>query len=123
MVTIDELSDGGKRAIDGGMDPVEWDLRVELACAFRINAHLGWEDAINTHTSMRVPGPEHHFLLNPFGLRFDELISIEYGLLAVVRRSSRLSFTEKGMNGRRLHRQIDLKGFLVCHPFAVCLRK
>jgi len=68
-----EISDTGKRAIDGGMDPIEWDLRVQLACAFRINAHLGWEDAINTHTSVRIPGPEHHFLLNPFGLRFDEI--------------------------------------------------
>ena len=55
------------------MDGAEWDLRVQLACAFRINAYLGWEDAINTHTSMRVPGPKHHFLLNPFGLRFDEI--------------------------------------------------
>jgi ribulose-5-phosphate 4-epimerase/fuculose-1-phosphate aldolase len=68
-----EISDTGRRAIDGGMDPIEWDLRVQLACAFRINAHLGWEDAINTHTSLRIPGPEHHFLLNPFGLRFDEI--------------------------------------------------
>ena len=70
---MSELSDAGKRAIDGGMEPMEWDLRVQLACAFRINAHLGWEDAINTHTSMRLPGAEHHFLLNPFGPRFDEI--------------------------------------------------
>ncbi|MFP6748608.1 MAG: class II aldolase/adducin family protein [Alphaproteobacteria bacterium] len=70
---MNQISETGRRAIHGGMDPVEWDLRVQLACAFRINAHLGWEDAINTHTSMRIPGPEHHFLLNPFGLRFDEI--------------------------------------------------
>ncbi len=68
-----DISENGKRAIDAGMDPVEWDLRVQLACALRINAHLGWEDSINTHTSMRVAGPEHHFLINPFGLRFDEI--------------------------------------------------
>ena len=68
-----KLSDSGKRAIDDGMDEAEWGLRVQLACAFRINAYLGWEDAINTHTSMRLPGPKHHFLLNPFGLRFDEI--------------------------------------------------
>jgi len=55
------------------MAPAEWALRVQLACAFRINAHLGWEDSFNTHTSMRVPGPEHHFLINPYGLRFDEI--------------------------------------------------
>lgn len=67
------MSEAGRRAIDGGMDPLEWDLRVQLACAFRINAHLGWEDSFNTHTSVRVPGPEHHFLINPYGLRFDEI--------------------------------------------------
>ena len=70
---MNEISENGRRAIQEGMDPVEWDLRVQLACAFRINAYLGWEDSINTHTSMRVPGPEHHFLINPFGPRFDEI--------------------------------------------------
>ena len=59
-----EISDAGRRAIDAGMDPTEWDLRVQLACAFRTNAYLGWEDSINTHTSMRVHGPEHANTLN-----------------------------------------------------------
>ena len=67
------ISEAGRRALDAGMEPVEWDLRVQLAGAFRINAHLGWEDSFNTHTSMRMSGPEHHFLINPFGLRFDEI--------------------------------------------------
>ena len=67
------VSEAGRRAIEAGMDPAEWELRVQLAAAFRINAHLGWEDSINTHTSARLPGPEHHFLINPFGLRFDEI--------------------------------------------------
>lgn len=56
-----------------GIDPAEWELRVQLAAAFRINAHLGWEDSMNTHTTVRVPGAEHHFLINPFGIRFDEV--------------------------------------------------
>jgi ribulose-5-phosphate 4-epimerase/fuculose-1-phosphate aldolase len=55
------------------MDPVEQELRIDLACLFRINAHLGWENSINTHSTLRLPGPEHHFLINPFGLRFDEI--------------------------------------------------
>jgi len=38
-----EMTDAGRRLIDGRIDPVEWALRVELACLFRINAHLGWE--------------------------------------------------------------------------------
>lgn len=55
------------------MEPSEAKLRIDLACLFRINAHLGWEDSINTHSTLRLPGVEHHFLINPFGLRFDEI--------------------------------------------------
>jgi ribulose-5-phosphate 4-epimerase/fuculose-1-phosphate aldolase len=53
--------------------PAEWALRVQLAAAYRIADHLGWAELIYTHISMRVPGPEHHFLINPYGLRFDEV--------------------------------------------------
>ena len=53
--------------------PAEWALRVQLAAAYRIADHLGWSELIYTHISMRVPGPEHHFLINPYGLRFDEV--------------------------------------------------
>ncbi len=57
----------------GAIDPAEWTLRVELAAAYRIADHLGWSELIYTHISLRVPGPEHHFLINPYGLRFDEV--------------------------------------------------
>src|SRR5438094_6067887 len=53
--------------------PAEWALRVQLAAAYRIADHLGWSELIYTHISARVPGPEHHFLINPYGLRFDEI--------------------------------------------------
>src|SRR2546421_10121233 len=53
--------------------PAEWALRVQLAAAYRVADHLGWSELIYTHISMRVPGPEHHFLINPYGLRFDEI--------------------------------------------------
>lgn len=55
------------------IDPIERELRVQLAAAYRIVAHLGWSELIWTHTTVRVPGPEHHFLINPYGLRFDEV--------------------------------------------------
>lgn len=55
------------------IDPHEWELRVQLAAAYRIIDHLGWSELIWTHTTVRVPGPEHHFLINPYGLRFDEV--------------------------------------------------
>jgi len=56
-----------------GVDPDERALRVQLAAAYRIADHLGWSELIYTHVSLRVPGPEHHFLINPYGLRFDEV--------------------------------------------------
>lgn len=51
----------------------EKQLRIQLAAAYRIFDHLGWCELIYGHISMRVPGPEHHFLINPYGLRYDEI--------------------------------------------------
>jgi ribulose-5-phosphate 4-epimerase/fuculose-1-phosphate aldolase len=51
----------------------EWGLRVQLAAAYRIADYLGWSELIYTHISARVPGPHHHFLINPYGLSFDEV--------------------------------------------------
>ena len=55
------------------VNPAEWALRVQLAGAYRVAHELGWSELIYTHISARVPGPEHHFLINPYGLRFDEV--------------------------------------------------
>ena len=51
----------------------EWDVRVNLAAAYQLAAQYKWTDLIFTHFSARVPGPEHHILINPFGLMFDEI--------------------------------------------------
>ncbi|MEJ8821678.1 class II aldolase/adducin family protein [Variovorax humicola] len=51
----------------------EWQLRVDLAACYRLVAMHGWSDLIFTHISARIPGPEHHFLINPYGLMFDEI--------------------------------------------------
>jgi ribulose-5-phosphate 4-epimerase/fuculose-1-phosphate aldolase len=51
----------------------EWKVRVDLAACYRLVAHYGWDDLIFTHISARVPGPETHFLINPYGLMFDEI--------------------------------------------------
>jgi ribulose-5-phosphate 4-epimerase/fuculose-1-phosphate aldolase len=53
--------------------PEEWQLRVDLAAAYRLVALYGWSDLVFTHISARVPGPEHRFLINPYGLMFDEI--------------------------------------------------
>src|SRR3546814_3415534 len=51
----------------------EWNVRVDLAACYRLVAYYGWEDLIYTHCSARVPGPEHHFLLNPYGVMFAQV--------------------------------------------------
>src|SRR4051794_32798922 len=53
--------------------PEEWKVRVDLAAAYRLVAYYGCDDLIFTHLSARVPGPEHHFLLNPYNLMFEEV--------------------------------------------------
>jgi len=51
----------------------EWQLRVDLAACYRLVALYGWSDLVFTHITARIPGPEHHFLINPYGLMFDEI--------------------------------------------------
>ncbi|MEY4756108.1 MAG: Decarboxylase NovR [Pseudomonadota bacterium] len=51
----------------------EWDARVQLAACYRIFAYLRWEELIYNHISVRVPGEEGHFLINPFGLHYSEV--------------------------------------------------
>jgi len=51
----------------------EWQQRVDLAACYRLVAQFGWDDLIFTHISARVPGPEHHFLINPYGMLFEEI--------------------------------------------------
>lgn len=48
-------------------------IRVDLAAAYRLVALYGWDDIIFTHISARIPGPEHHFLINPYGFMFEEI--------------------------------------------------
>jgi ribulose-5-phosphate 4-epimerase/fuculose-1-phosphate aldolase len=55
------------------VSPEEWQLRVDLAACYRLVAAYGWSDLIFTHISARIPGPEHHFLINPYGMLFEEI--------------------------------------------------
>jgi ribulose-5-phosphate 4-epimerase/fuculose-1-phosphate aldolase len=59
--------------VRSSVSPEEWQARVDLAAAYRLVAHYHWDDLIFTHLSARVPGPDHHFLLNPYGMMFDEI--------------------------------------------------
>ena len=55
------------------VSPEEWAVRVDLAAAYRLVSLYGWEDLVFTHISMRVPGTEDQFLINPYGVFFDEI--------------------------------------------------
>jgi ribulose-5-phosphate 4-epimerase/fuculose-1-phosphate aldolase len=60
-------------SLKGQVSEEEWKVRVDLAAAYRLVAYFGWDDLVFTHLSARIPGPEHHFLLNPYNLMFEEV--------------------------------------------------
>lgn len=68
LKTIDSTQDVRRR-----VSAEEWEARVQLAACYRLIAHYGWTDLIYSHVSARVPGPENHYLLNPFGMMFHEI--------------------------------------------------
>lgn len=55
------------------VSPAEWQARIDLAACYRLVARFGWDDLVFTHISARVPGTEHDFLINPYGLLFEEI--------------------------------------------------
>lgn len=59
--------------MDVQCSPEEWQARLDLAAAYRIFAHLGWCESIYNHITLRVPGTENHFLINPYGLLWEEV--------------------------------------------------
>lgn len=73
IATIRRPNHGALRSLEGEVGPEEWQARVDLAATYRLVALHGWDDMIFTHISARVPGPEHHFLINPYGLLFEEI--------------------------------------------------
>lgn len=60
-------------SLKGKVSDAEWQARVDLAALYRLVAVHGWDDMIFTHISARIPGPEHHFLINPYGMFFGEM--------------------------------------------------
>src|SRR4051812_20849136 len=60
------------RPVPSGMTEAEWSQRVNLAACYRLVAHYGWDDLVDPHIPAGVPGPENHFLINPYGLMFNE---------------------------------------------------
>src|SRR5271155_472986 len=71
MLTLTKLQPSS--SVRNQVSPEEWEQRVALAATYRLVAHFGWDDLIFTHLSARVPGGDHHFLINPYGMTFDEI--------------------------------------------------
>ncbi|WP_339872701.1 class II aldolase/adducin family protein [uncultured Brevundimonas sp.] len=67
------MADGTTQSLKSRVSAEEWQVRVDLAALYRLVALHGWDDMIFTHISARVPGPEHHFLINPYGYYFEEM--------------------------------------------------
>jgi len=63
----------GVQSLESKVSPEEWAVRVDLAACYRLVAEFGWEDLVYTHITARVPGTQDHFLINPYGVFFDEI--------------------------------------------------
>jgi len=63
----------GIQSLKQRVSPEEWAVRVDLAACYRLVADFGWEDLVFTHITARVPGSQDHFLINPYGVFFDEI--------------------------------------------------
>jgi class II aldolase/adducin N-terminal domain-containing protein len=64
---------GGTASVRDQVGAAEWAMRVDLAAAYRLVADYGRDDLIFTHISARAPGSDHHFLINPYGMLFEEV--------------------------------------------------
>lgn len=84
------------RSVPSDMTDAEWAQRVNLAAAYRLVAVFGWDDLVDTHISARVPGPEHHFLINPYGLMFEEITASS--LVKVDLQGNQLTKSEYSIN-------------------------
>jgi ribulose-5-phosphate 4-epimerase/fuculose-1-phosphate aldolase len=76
--------------------PDEWQVRCDLAALYRLAALHGWDDLIFTHISARVPGPEHHFLINPYGMMFEEITASS--LVKVDRAGAKVGHSDYDVN-------------------------
>ena len=105
----------------------EWQARQDLAACYRIFDHLGWSESIYNHISLKVPGEDHAFLINPYGLLYDEVtasnlvkIDIDGNVLAGNYPVNKAGFTQHAY----FHRHLDW-AHAICHThttvtMAVC---
>ncbi|HET9033228.1 MAG TPA: class II aldolase/adducin family protein [Dokdonella sp.] len=83
-------------SLEGKVSAEEWQLRCDLAACYRLIALYGWTDLIFTHISARLPGDEHRFLINPYGLFFEEITASS--LIAIDQEGNKLSESPFNVN-------------------------
>jgi ribulose-5-phosphate 4-epimerase/fuculose-1-phosphate aldolase len=88
--------------VPGQVGEQEWRTRVDLAACYRLVALYGWDDLVFTHISARVPGPDRHFLINPYGMLFEEITA-----------SSLVKVDLSGHKVRQSPHEINPAGFLI----------
>lgn len=67
----------GENTVRNQVSAEEWQVRTDLAACYRLVAMYGWDDLVFTHISARVPGPDEHFLINPYGMMFEEITATD----------------------------------------------
>src|SRR5450432_4370302 len=70
---MNDLSMPPVQSLAGKVPEAEWRTRIELAAAYRLAAYFRWDDLVFTHFTARVPDSDHHFLINPYGMMFEEI--------------------------------------------------
>lgn len=115
MATMSKTKTTSASTSKSAMTKEEWERRVDLAAAFRLVHLFGWSDLLATHLSARVPGPDDHFLINPFGLLFEEITASN--LVKVDVEGNILSETEYDINpaGFTIHSAVHM-----ARPEAAC---
>jgi ribulose-5-phosphate 4-epimerase/fuculose-1-phosphate aldolase len=86
------------------ISPVEWQARCELAALYRMVAHFRMTDLIDTHITLRVPGPEHHFLINRYGVIFDRMRATDLVLIDAEGRA---------VNAQGRDQRVNAAGFVI----------
>jgi ribulose-5-phosphate 4-epimerase/fuculose-1-phosphate aldolase len=89
-------------SLAGKVSAAEWEARIELAAAYRLVAHYKWDDLVFTHITLRVPDTEDQFLINPYGMFFDEITAS--------------SLVKIGLDGKKLQEspfEVNPAGFVI----------
>ena len=94
------------------VSPEEWQVRCDLAAAYRLVAAFKWDDMVFTHISARLPGSEEAFLINPYGLMFDEITASS--LIRIDTHGNKLDDSPYPVNpaGFTIHSAITRRGMM-----------